>query len=70
MTPWTTTSRRTIERRAAAVGSAPVRDILASHKNDFVEWRYPGEHGKTDYLDLDLALAVLEDVCRTLMVEE
>ena len=53
--------RQRAEQEAASQYLPPVRDTLANHKNDFVEWRYLAEAAtlNTNPNDLDKALAIL-----------
>ena len=54
-----------IEKIADAYGVASPRRVLARHRTEFVDWRYPAEGNQsTTFLDLDKVLQVLHDVYR------
>ena len=54
-----------IERLADSHGVASPKRVLKRHRNDFVEWRYPtGTSRRTDLLDLDRVLEVLDSAYR------
>lgn len=58
-------TRGFIETTADSHGVASPKRVLKRHKDDFVNWRYPADgEQKTDLLDLDRTLSVLDAVFR------
>ena len=54
-------TRGFIEKTADSNGVASPKRVLKRHRDDFVDWRYPADGDqKTDLLDLDRTLSVLD----------